>query len=308
VLAFGNTPMQYNRLMKKSFRDLINKRGDAKEHISKIIYYGAVQNIIFSALQNAMFALIFEDDEDEDKKRTKEEQKEFDKKKKKNEAKWIDLLNGMSDTILRGSGLAGAGLSTVKNVILEYLDQEEKGYQADHAYTVIKALSVSPAVGSKSSKLYSAIQTKKFEQDVINERGWSVMDNGRLSLSPNYKILGGLTAATTNIPLDRVVDKVNNVSEALDSKNQAWQRIALGLGWKSFDVGLKNEEYDLIKAEAKAKRKEEGVIKAKETRERTKDSIRRLPMSERIKLRKESALKRREEKIKKRSKRKMGGD
>jgi hypothetical protein len=308
VLAFGNTPMQYNRLMKKSFRDLINKRGDAKEHISKIIYYGAVQNIIFSALQNAMFALIFEDDEDEDKKRTKEEQKEFDKKKKKNEAKWIDLLNGMSDTILRGSGLAGAGLSTVKNVILEYLDQEEKGYQADHAYTVIKALGVSPAIGSKSSKLYSAIQTKKFEQDVINERGWSVMDNGRLSLSPNYKILGGLTAATTNIPLDRVVDKVNNVSEALDSKNQAWQRIALGLGWKSFDVGLKNEEYDLIKAEAKAKRKEEGVIKAKETRERTKDSIRKLPMSERIKLRKESALKRREEKIKKRSKRKMGGD
>jgi hypothetical protein len=40
----------------------------------------------------------------------------------------------------------------------------------------------------------------------------------------------------------------------------------LALGWKTWDVGARNEEADLIKTQAKEKRKEEGVEKAKETR------------------------------------------
>jgi len=63
-----------------------------------------------------------------------------------------------------------------------------------------------------------------------------------------------------------MVDLINGYSEALDSRNTAWQRIALALGWKTWDVGAKNEEHDLIKIEAKTKRKEEGKAKAKETR------------------------------------------
>ena len=65
VLAFANTPMQYARLQKRAAQDVINGRGDAKSHVSKIIYYGVVQNIIFNALQQSLFALGFGDDEDE---------------------------------------------------------------------------------------------------------------------------------------------------------------------------------------------------------------------------------------------------
>ena len=43
ILAFQNTPMQYNRLMKRAAQDLVNGRGDPKEHVSKIAYYGAIQ-------------------------------------------------------------------------------------------------------------------------------------------------------------------------------------------------------------------------------------------------------------------------
>ena len=57
ILAFQNTTMQYTRLMKKSAQDLINGRGDAKTHISKIVYYGAVQNFIFNALSTSFIAL-----------------------------------------------------------------------------------------------------------------------------------------------------------------------------------------------------------------------------------------------------------
>ena len=53
------------------------------------------------------------------------------------------------------------------------------------------------------------------------------------------------------------------------------QRIALALGWKTWDVGSENEENDLIKTTAKAKRKEEGRRKAKETRAKNKRAKRK---------------------------------
>ena len=52
ILSFQNTPMQYARIMNKAARDLANGRGDSKTHMSKIIYYGFVQSIIFGALQS----------------------------------------------------------------------------------------------------------------------------------------------------------------------------------------------------------------------------------------------------------------
>ena len=58
ILAFANTPAQYARLTKKAILDLKNKRGDAKTNISKIIYYGVAQNIIFTALQQAFICNI----------------------------------------------------------------------------------------------------------------------------------------------------------------------------------------------------------------------------------------------------------
>ena len=47
VLAFANTPAQYARIIKKAASDLKNGRGDAKTNISKIIYYGVAQNLLF---------------------------------------------------------------------------------------------------------------------------------------------------------------------------------------------------------------------------------------------------------------------
>jgi hypothetical protein len=96
ILAFANTPQQYMRLSKKAARDLINGRGDAKTHISKILYYTFIQNLIFSTLQAAGFALIpgF-DDEDE----------ELEDAKIKQNKTMAMTLNSMADTVLRGMGL-----------------------------------------------------------------------------------------------------------------------------------------------------------------------------------------------------------
>jgi hypothetical protein len=257
VLAFQNTPQQYMRLTKKAARDLINGRGDWKTNVSKIVYYTTVQNLVFSALQSALFATLpgFDDDE--------EEESVLEKKK---DDKIFRIINSMTDTVLKGSGLYGAIISTLKNIAMEYSKQEEKGYKADHAETVLQAASISPPMGSKLRKLYSATKTARFEKDVIAERGWSATIDGKVNLSPKYALAGSIASGFANIPLDRIVDEVNSLSEALDDRNTKFQRIALGLGWKTWDVGAENEENDLIKEKAKGVRKEEGIEKAKITR------------------------------------------
>ena len=255
VLAFQNTPMQYTRLMKKAAQDIANGRGDFKTNMSKILYYGFVQNLIFSALSNALFAFIpgFDDDEPEEDA--------LDKKTER-------ILNNMIDTILRGSGLTGAVVSTLKNAIMRYQKEEEKGFTADHAYTILELINVSPPIGSKARKVYNAIQTKKFDGDVMEKQGWDPTLYGKFNVSPNYEILGSLTSAGLNVPLDRALAEVDAISEALDARNTSFQRLALGLGWRSWDVNAAKEEEEYVKTTAKKKRKAEGKKKAAETRKK----------------------------------------
>jgi len=266
VFAFANTPMQYTRLMKKAAMDLKNRRGDWKSNVSKIAYYGFIQNAIFSALQSGLFALLpgF-DDEDEDLTET-----EAEKKAAKEEAKITRMINSMLDTVLRGSGVYGAVASTLKNTVSEYIKQEEKGFMADHTYTILSATSISPPINSKLRKIYSAIQTAKFEKDELKERAFGMLQDGRPNFGPGWSIAGNIVSGTLNIPLDRVVDEFNAIGEAMDERNTVYQRVALSLGWKTWDVGAIDEEAEEIKAEAKRIRKEEGIKKAKKTREENK--------------------------------------
>ena len=218
ILAFQNTPMQYTRMIKKAALDLANGRGDAKTNISKIIYYGAMQNFIFSALQNALFALAFDEEEDE-----------------KTQQRYSRIANNMSDTILRGTGIYGAAASTLKNIALQFIRQEQKGHRADHAYTVIEGINLSPPIGSKIRKLYSATQAIKFNRDEVAEMGFHI-DN------PAYDAIANTTSAITNIPLDRAIRITDNARAALDKNNQAWQRIALVLGWNTWDLGIEQNK------------------------------------------------------------------
>jgi hypothetical protein len=311
VLAFANTPLQYNRQIKKAALDLVNKRGDWKTNLSKIMYYGALQNILFSALQAALFLPFEEEDEEAIAKMSKEQKAEYEKLKKKQDSKTTSILNGMADTVLRGSGIYGALISTIKNVAVEYNKQEEREMFADHAYTILAAAGISPPIGSKAKKLYGVIRIRKFDKDVIEARGWEITKDGRLNLSPNYDIAGNVVVATTNVPLDRVIEKVNNVAEALDSRNTKIQRLALVLGWKEWELNVKNEENEKIKVEAKAKRKEEGIekgiISREEKRKADRKALMEMDPKERLEFRRKKALEKRERALKKR-KRKMGGD
>jgi len=233
ILSFQNTPMQYTRIIKKAALDLANKRGDAKTNISKIIYYGALQNLIFTSLQNAIFALAFSDVEEDEEKE-----------------KYSRIANGMADTILRGTGIYGAILATLKNVALEFVDQTKKGHRQDHAYTIIEGLNLSPALGSKARKVYSATQAVKFNSDEMMSRGFHI-DN------PAYEAVANVTSAATNLPVDRALRITDNLREATNKENQAWQRIALTLGWSTWDLGIEGQR----RKKDKKKKKKKGGLK-----------------------------------------------
>jgi len=243
ILAFQNTPMQYARIMKKAGIDLIKGRGDWKTNVSKIVYYGAIQNIIFASLQSAMFALLYDDDEDE------KDQLKADQKKER-------LVNTVIDSLLRGTGIYGAILATAKNIALEFYKQDQKDYKADHAYTVLQFANISPPIGSKMRKLYSATQTRKFNKDVMSEMGITYKN-------PAVPAIAQGVEAFTNVPLGRAISKINNASQALNEENENWQRLALMMGWNTWDVGVENTEIKALRGEIKAKKKSNSKIKNK---------------------------------------------
>ena len=215
VLAFANTPMQYARLQKKAALDLVNGRGDWKTNISKIAYYGVIQNIIFSALQSALFALLFDDEEEVDAK-----------------GKYYRIANSSADSLLRGTGVYGAAAATVKNVILEIINQSKKD-RPDYTKAAIAATSISPPINSKLRKLISAGNTFKYKEsrEKVFTEGFS-LDN------PALLATGKVISAGTNVPADRVVQKLDNVYTAMQPETELWQSIALSLGWTEWDLGM----------------------------------------------------------------------
>jgi hypothetical protein len=239
VLAFANTPMQYNRLIQKSVSDLVNRRGDARTHISKILYYSTVQNFIFNALQQALYSLSFHDDNET-----------FDEEqlKKFKDKKIFATINGMVDSLLRGGGYIGAGASAIKNTLVA-LHREGEKPNPEYDNAAIELLKFSPPISSKYQRVTSALRTVSWESDEIVEKGFSLEN-------PALLAGGQLLSAFTNIPLDRAIRKMNNVNSAINSDHSAPIRIMSSLGWSEADMGVADWQIE--------KREKERIKKAKE--------------------------------------------
>ena len=218
ILAWANTPMQYARIQKRAAQDLINGRGDWKTNVSKIVYYGAVQNLIFNALQQAVFALGFGEDEDEE---------EMDAKKSE---KISRIANGMIDSQLKGLGIGGAAVVALKSTLMELGKQYSKD-RPKYEEAVFDLLGFSPPLGSKVQKIYSGLRSFSWNMKDIKDKGLS-LDN------PAYLAGAQITTGLTNIPLDRVIKKLNSMRGIVSEQSSLWQKVALGLGWSTWDVGL----------------------------------------------------------------------
>ncbi len=214
VLQFANTPMQYARIQKRAVQDIVNGRGDLKTNISKIAYYGFLQNMLFNALQQGVFALGFGDDE-------------IDAKEEK---KLVNAANGMLDSSLRGLGMAGVTVQVLKNLGINIYDRSKRD-RPEYGDSYKKLLDFSPAIKSKLGKFQSAaypFDSKKRRAEVF-EKGFS-LDN------PAYESMAKVVTGTTNLPLDRLYSKVNNLSAAMDQETETWQSVAMVLGWPEWQI------------------------------------------------------------------------
>jgi len=224
ILAFANTPMQYARLIKKASLDLKNGRGDWKTNVSKIAYYGLVQNLIFNALQNAMFAMLFDEDEEN------LSSKKLKARRAKEETKALRIANGMADSLLRGTGIYGAGVATLKNIIFELYNQS-KNARPKYEDAALELLTFSPPIDSKVTKFRSALRTFSWNAEEIRETGFNLKN-------PAYLAGGQVISAFTNIPMDRVFRKINNIRAAGRADTEAWQSLALLAGWSEWELGV----------------------------------------------------------------------
>ena len=212
VLMFGNTPMQYARLQKRAFQDLVAGRGDAKIHMAKIAYYGFIQNMLFNGLQQALFAVGFGDESEEDEK------------------KLSNTVNGMLDSTLRGLGLGGVAVSVVKNFLLDIYERSGRT-RPEYVDSAWKILQFSPPIGSKIAKIRQALylfNSKKRRQEMI-DKGFS-LDN------PAYEAGAKVISATANLPLDRVLYKYENIKDALNEENEWWETAAMLGGWAKWQL------------------------------------------------------------------------
>ena len=222
ILQYVNTPMQYARLQKRDVQDIVNGRRmpgktlaqSNRVRASRIAYYMFLQNIIFNALQQGLFAIGFGDDDIDEKE----------------EEKLFDAANGMLDSSLRGLGLAGVTVQVIKNLGIDIYDRSKKK-RPEYSDSWIKLLEFSPAIKTKLSKLRSAawpFDTKKRRAEVF-EKGFS-LDN------PAYESMAKVISATSNVPLDRLYGKINNIKAAFSDEAEAWQSLAMVLGWPEWQI------------------------------------------------------------------------
>ena len=243
ILAFQNVTSQYVRLIKKSSLDLIKRRKSPPydtqvqsdiANISKIMYYGAVQSVIFYGLQTALFAMMFDDDEqDEDFFKTKKDR----------------VINGTLDSILKGMGVGGAVISTLKNYTIKLFEnQKSKEFFKTPAWEEL--LQISPPIGIKIRKLRSAERSLDWNKDAIKEMSLLDIEN------PLWQMTTTFIEGLTNIPLARLHRKMQNISAGLDNENAWWQRVAVLAGWSKWDVGIENKSLQEAKQRVKENQKQ----------------------------------------------------
>ena len=221
LLQFVNTPMQYSRLQKRAFQDMLAGRGSKKEHISKILYYAGIQNLWFNAMQKGLFLLAFGGDDDEEKTESQIANEE---------KKYFGTINGMVDSILRGVGFAGMTVSVLKNFGINVYDRSQR-QRPEYSDAWITLLEFSPSIRKKLMNVKNAgwaFDSKKRRQEMI-DKGFSI---------DNPAVLAGaqMLNTITNIPLDRLIQKVENMREVFAEDTEAWEAAFIVAGWPAWDV------------------------------------------------------------------------
>ena len=218
ILTFANIPMQYNRLMYQSFLDIKDGRGNLATNISKIVYYGAVQNFLFSALQQGLFSLFWDDDDEEQEI-----------------GKTTRTINSMANTLLRGTGMFGAIVAGVKDAAMNYAMKEKPDFWED---MVMSIASIAPSVGYKLQQWYVAYKEIKFAK----EEDWDQFSNLEIDEefldNPYVRGISKSISTGLNSPIERIFQHIDDVRDAANEEYDGLLRILRAAGWSRYALGM----------------------------------------------------------------------
>ena len=133
---------------------------------------------------------------------------------------------------------------------IKWHEQREKGYNADESAVLMEMLNVSPPLGIKARKLVNAEKTLNYNKNVIDEMSTFDIDN------PMWSAVTSYTEATTNVPLNRLHNKTQNVRESLNNQHNAFERALMFGGWSKWNLGIgDSEKIEKVKETIKEKKK-----------------------------------------------------
>ena len=165
----------------------------------------------------------------------------FDKKQER-------IISGSIDSLLRGMGIGGAVISTIKNMTIAFYKEQEKDYNKDESAVIMELANLSPPIGIKFRQIRTGERAIQWNKDLIEELPYYNLKN------PVWEAAFAFTQTATNIPMSRLYQTVTNVSEAFGEDLAAWQRIGLMAGWTKWNLGIENSK-TASKRRSKNKRK-----------------------------------------------------
>jgi len=232
VLAFANTPMQYNRKIYQAFSNLKNNRGDVKKNLGTLTYYMIAQNVLFSALQQAAQMALGDSDEEDQKRKV------------------TNTINAMVGNLMRGAGMAGVGAAVLKDVLL-------KGYEVmqdprPEAWEVaFQSLNAAPGISYKVGQIIKAMNYLIWAEKNEPE---SVLQN------PYFRATTVLAGASVNFPAEEAIQFLEQYQDAFLNPNlDMLQKTNRALGYSRYAVDYKPwEEEAKRKEEEKASKKPQG--------------------------------------------------
>tara|TARA_R110000824_G_scaffold401705_1_gene613823 strand:+ start:8570 stop:17620 length:9051 start_codon:yes stop_codon:yes gene_type:complete len=236
VFAFNNTPFQMARLQKKATLDLINNRGDIKTNASRLAYYAFIQSTLFYGLQQGFYSTFMrEDDSSLSESEKIAKYADFEKRLDR-------IAKSVIQGTLTGSGLPGKIAVTTYNTIEQAIAQYKKGYAGKDFFPILnKAFSISPPLGSKVSRMGTNWNSLIFADFTKKGKSKSLIYDDLDPQNPNNRAYISMFGTATNIPLDRIVQKMENIQNMLDTQNASWERISMFFGTPKWTLQTSQE-------------------------------------------------------------------
>ena len=157
----------------------------------------------------------------------------------------------MLDSSLRGLGLGGVTMGVFKDVVYDIYKRSKRD-RPNFKEVWKQLLGFSPAISSKVKKAINA--------------GWAFDSKDRRAQmkegfgidNPAWEAGTGVISAVGNVPVDRILKKIQNIRSILKEETEAWKDVAMFFGWPEWQLDVKQKPTaEEIEAEKQAKKEEE---------------------------------------------------